>query len=757
MLKEINTIRWLKHLFLGIVIGLTGAIVHLSPAGLWMEEKFGLYWLFHLRGTVAAPDNVVVVAIDQPSASRFNLPMTPQLWPRELHARLIEKLIQAGASIIVFDLIFDTPSAIAAYDQKLALSMKTAGNIVLVERLVYEDSALSTDANEKNYNRMVKEGPIPLLPLIADAVQAHAPFPLPKKERVNHYWVFKTDAGDMPTIPTVVLQIFALPLYEDFIRLLRTVNPAYAAQLPNNKNMADIEDLIFTLRDLFLNDPDLAHRLKTELNRDANLNSIQRNTLHALLNAYSGNDTRYLNFYGPPRSIQTIPYHQVLYPDENKITGQSRAMNFQDKVIFVGFSAATQPEQDIVRDDYHTVFSNPDGLYISGVEIAATAFANLLENKPIRTFPLMGSVGILFVLGLGLGIIFMLLSNQSAVVASIALVLLYAGSVYYFFKELSVWLPLINPVFLQLPLAFFGAITLKYDEEKLESQQLKKAFGYFLPDRVVNDIVRNSGTMALNNQLVYGACLATDAEAYTALAEKMEPQQLGQLMNSYYAVLFEPVKQHNGTVSDVVGDAMLAIWAKTSASSDLRKDACLACLDIAAAIERFNHTPNQPHLPTRMGLHFGEMLLGNIGALHHFEYRAVGDIVNTTSRIQGVNKYLGTRLLVSGQVITGLDEFLIRPLGDFLLTGKSTPVNLFELIAHKQSASQMQLWLCETFSCALKAYQDQQWTEACDGLYKILDMIPDDGPSKFFLNLCKKNESVPPIDSWNSIIRIETK
>ncbi len=151
------------------------------------------------------------------------------------------------------------------------------------------------------------------------------------------------------------------------------------------------------------------------------------------------------------------------------------------------------------------------------------------------------------------------------------------------------------------------------------------------------------------------------------------------------------------------------------------------------------------------------MLLGNIGALHHFEYRAVGDIVNTTSRIQGVNKYLGTRLLVSGQVISGLDEFLIRPLGDFLLTGKSTPVNLFELVAHKQSANQLQLWLCETFSSVLKAYQNQQWTEACDGLYKILDKIPEDGPSKFFLNICKKKQSAPSVDAWNSTIRIGTK
>ena len=70
------------------------------------------------------------------------------------------------------------------------------------------------------------------------------------------------------------------------------------------------------------------------------------------------------------------------FDEENVTKNLPEGIDFKNKVVFVGFSGATQPEQDIVRDDYHTVFSNPNGLFISGVEIAATAFANLLENKP---------------------------------------------------------------------------------------------------------------------------------------------------------------------------------------------------------------------------------------------------------------------------------------------------------------------------------------------------------------------------------------
>ena len=125
-------------------------------------------------------------------------------------------------------------------------------------------------------------------------------------------------------------------------------------------------------------------------------------------------------------------------------------------------------------------------------------------------------------------------------------------------------------------------------------------------------------------------------------------------MNRYYAVLFEPVKRHGGLVQDVVGDSMLAIWATTEPDASLRNRACLAALDIAAAVDRFNADSGRLALPTRIGLHSGRLLLGSVGAMDHYEYRAVGDIVNTATRLEGLNKHLGTRMLVSADVLEGL-------------------------------------------------------------------------------------------------------
>ena len=115
----------------------------------------------------------------------------------------------------------------------------------------------------------------------------------------------------------------------------------------------------------------------------------------------------------------------------------------------------------------------------------------------------------------------------------------------------------------------------------------------------------------------------------------MEPAELGALMNRYYGVLFEPVKRHGGLVQDVVGDSMLAIWATTEPDASLRSRACLAALDIASAVDRFNATSGRFALPTRIGLHSGRLLLGSVGAIDHYEYRAVGDIVNTATRLEG--------------------------------------------------------------------------------------------------------------------------
>ncbi|HNP26846.1 MAG TPA: adenylate/guanylate cyclase domain-containing protein, partial [Nitrosomonas sp.] len=678
--------KYVRQILLGIITGLLGMVIYITPQGWSLEEEYGLYWLFQLRGTMPPPNEVIVVAIDRPSASQMGLSVTPNFWPwpRNLHANLIDQLAQAGAQVIVLDLIFHTTGTVPEHDQQLTKAIRNAGNVIIVERLYTEQLDFTNDENEAFQLKLIKEKSIPLLPEISDAVLSHAPFPLPDKPRINAYWVFKPGTGDAPTIPAIVLQAFTLKIYDDFIALLQKVHNIDTAQLPLDQGrIKDLESLVFSLRHLFLNQPEIKLKLLSELRRSPSLDERKKQLIQILINLYTGYEAHYLNFYGPPRSIETIPYYQFLQSakgDEKSL--KTVLERVKGKVVFVGLSSTTQSENEQIRDAYHSVFTDPDGVKISGVEIAATAFANLLKNKPVRPFPYAGSMGLLFIMGLTLGVIFPLLSSRNLMAVSVVLAVAYVAFAWLLFKQASIWLPLITPLFIVIPSAIFGAIILKYLAARHERDQLLELFGQFTPERVVGDLTRHVNTNLHKDELVFSACLFTDVKGYTTLAETMDVRQLRLLMDEYFDILSRSVNQNNGVVSEKIGDAILAIWEVTSASKTLRDEACKAGLAIVENVNQFNHDRNHPALPTRIGIHCGELLITKFGSgfRNNYIYRVIGDLVNTTSRIEGANKYLGTNLLVTSEVLDGIDHFLTRPLGSFKFAGKSLPVSLSELI-----------------------------------------------------------------------------
>ncbi|MGE5137982.1 MAG: adenylate/guanylate cyclase domain-containing protein, partial [Rudaea sp.] len=507
------------------------------------------------------------------------------------------------------------------------------------------------------------------------------------------------------------------------------------------------------LRNALAKDPTLARRMAEDLGSRVGPKRApaERRLRASLLRLYSGDDGRYLDYYGPPRTVKTLPYYQALR------SPQPVDLSVRGKAVFVGFSAALPSEQDPIRDDYRTVFSRPDGLDLSGVEIAATAFANLVEDREVRPIEFPWNLFLFLSWGFVLGVVCRSVRTAAAVACVVLAGVIYALTARHQFAAAGLWLPLVVPLCLQPAAAMFGGLWLRYREAGGERELIKRIFGYYLPEHVVDRLARSVGPMTSDNQVVFGVCLATDAERYTTLSETMEPNQIAALMNDYYAALFEPVERHGGIVSDVVGDAMLAIWAGSSAERSLRNRACHAALDIAEAVRKFGAGGERSMIPTRIGLHSGRMLLGNIGASRHFEYRAVGDIVNTATRIEGLGKYVGSRLLVSEDVLDGLDEFLARPLGSFLLAGKTQPVRVSELLVRRVDAGDPHEWLCRRFALALDAYREQRWIEAGEILAEILAAFPEDGPAWFFLRRCEHLAAHPPQGPWDPTIRFEAK
>jgi adenylate cyclase len=480
---------------------------------------------------------------------------------------------------------------------------------------------------------------------------------------------------------------------------------------------------------------------------------FKRRMLSSLITMYGNTDSPYLNYYGPPGTITTVPFYQVIQARDGAGETPSRPA-LRGKMVFVGLSELLEFEQ---KDGFYTVFSQEDGRDISGVEIAATAFANLWEDRSVRPLGPAAYIALLFLWGLAIGVLCRFLPAPQAALVVTVLGLSYLFFAKYQFMSAGRWCPLVSPLFIQTTVAFFGAVLWKYVDANRERQNIKKAFGYYLPEEVVDGLAKNISDLDAGRRLVHGVCLCTDVEHYSTLAETMEPEELGKLMNNYYETVFKPVRHHGGHISDVVGDSMMALWVSVNPDALLRDKACWAAVDIRRAIHQFNRVHEGRQLHTRIGVHSGPILLGNVGAMDHFEYRPVGDMVNTAARIEGLNKHLGTRILVSDEALTQLGGFLSREVGAFLLAGKTKPLIVHELVCPLMEADALTKRHCALFQEALHHFRGRQWDEAAEKYHVLVRESGADGPSRFYLNLCDRFRNNPPDESWDGVVRMEEK
>ncbi len=702
-----NCVKNLKCCLSALLIGAIGALLCLTDASrLYLEEGLGLSCLFRLRGELSAPENVVIISIDRASAEILRLPENPENWPRSFYARLIDKINQQNPAVIAFNIYFGEARN-KEDDELLAKAMNGHENIILSS---YIKQLPSLDQNHTdNYERIID--PIAVLD---EAALAAAPFPLRKNaDPVKQFWTYRQSAGDIPTFPATTFQHYVFKeVYPEILHLLEQINPHFYAELPKNfpHNTGEFNALeIFQqIQTTFSNDPSLSKKI-VDLLKTTHYGTPKNRLINAWLSFLVSNDSLYLNHYGKPGTVTTIPFYQALVMDI------LHPHLFRNKVVLVGYSEDIEPEKN---QGFYTSFSGQQS--VSAVEIAATATANLIENSWLKPLSLNAQVLLIVIWSLLLSAVFRFSSYKNALVLAIALGVAYGMFTYYRFVSANAWLPWVIPTLQTLSVIGWETLTHIF--------KIKKVSERYLPEGVFEKNTQNPDAMHQYGTLMYGVCMATDAGQYTTLSETMSPSDLNVLMNNYYAAMFPKVKKHQGIISDVIGDAMLALWAKPFLSRQVRINACLAALAIRSAINEFNRS-GLYQLPTRLGLHYGEMRLGNVGAIDHYEYRAIGDCINTATRIEGLNKILGTQILVSSAVIQGLSDFISREIGVFILKGKTQPLTIFELLDHNQD------WqpLIVAFNQALMLFRNQQWVMAKQAFQAIQKDYPQDGPTRFYL------------------------
>ncbi|THD38040.1 MAG: adenylate/guanylate cyclase domain-containing protein [Sphingomonas sp.] len=210
------------------------------------------------------------------------------------------------------------------------------------------------------------------------------------------------------------------------------------------------------------------------------------------------------------------------------------------------------------------------------------------------------------------------------------------------------------------------------------------ALGRYLPRDVASAILRDPSQLSLHGERTTIFALFSDLEGFTKLTHAVPPETTAVLLNNYLDRLSGIVLAHGGTVDKFVGDAVVAFWGAPIARPDDGDRALAAAIAMVEAGEAFRRAPPADCPPvgrTRVGLHRGEAIVGNFGGEGRMQYTALGDAMNTASRLESANKSLGTRALVSAEAAAAMTDPPLRPMGRITVRGRSTPIEVFEPIA----------------------------------------------------------------------------
>lgn len=216
-----------------------------------------------------------------------------------------------------------------------------------------------------------------------------------------------------------------------------------------------------------------------------------------------------------------------------------------------------------------------------------------------------------------------------------------------------------------------------------------RTFGAYVPRDLVRQLIAEGGTATLGGQRRALSVMFSDVEGFTRLAEGMDPEQLMRIASAYFDQLTRVLQHEGATIDKYIGDAVMALWNAPRRDSQHVRHACravLAARAAAQALEADFAARGWPKLPTRFGLHTGEAVVGNVGSSDRMSYTAIGAMVNLASRLEGLNRHYGTRILVSGPVRDAAQPvFVFRSVDLVTVKGANEPVEVCELLGLSQS------------------------------------------------------------------------
>ena len=649
---------------------------------------FDLYQKTAPREAGDAP--IRIVDIDNKSLSKLG--QWP--WPRTVVAQLVDRLREAGAAVVAFDIVFAEPDRTSP---KLLLPLLAQNGVGTeeTERLL----AVVPDPDQRLAETL---GSVPVVTGFILTDRGETQLPLPKAgfafvgdDPLGHVDSFPSAVVNLPGLEAAAVGNGFLNQYLDWDHIVRRV--PLVLRLGDKPYPSLAAEALRVALDV-----------RGYLGRAAGANTENSFGEKTGLTAIRiGQQTVPTDAAGRVWLHYAVPRRDRFVSAADVLAGNFDPALFAGHIVLVGTSAG-----GVVNDMQAT----PIARDVPGVEIHAQLLEEILQGAFLVRPDWAVGAELLFTLLIGLGLILGLPrigALPSAVLGGVSVGVAFGGS-WLAFRNAQL---LIDPVYpwLVLTLVYLVGSLLGYLRTEAQQREIRGAFSHYMSPHFVAELAAHPEKLKLGGEARLMTIMFCDIRGFTSLSEKLDAVSLTQFMNSFLTPMTEIITERKGTIDKYIGDCIMAFWNAPLDDPDHVANAVGAAQAMRRKLVELNHlwqaeAAYQIFLPVRIGigLNTGECVVGNFGSQQHFDYSLLGDPVNLASRLEGLGKIYGIDLVIGEETAQRLGNPALIEVDLVAVKGKSEAGHIYTLppdqVAEEQFISQ--------HSALLGAYRRQDWASA---------------------------------------------
>jgi adenylate cyclase len=380
---------------------------------------------------------------------------------------------------------------------------------------------------------------------------------------------------------------------------------------------------------------------------------------------------------------------------------------FEGKIVLFGATAV----------GLYDMRSTPVGSVYPGVEVHANVIAGLLDGEfPYEPSWASGAnVAVLIVLGVMSVFIVPFIGPLAILLISLLMLVLVMALNLWVWSGYGLVLAIVAPLLL---IASIGTFDLAYGFliEARGRRQLKAIFGQYVPPDIVHEMNKNpGGNFAVEGESRELSVLFCDIRGFTTISESLAADELKKMLNFFFTPMTRIIFERRGTIDKYVGDMIMAFWGAPVMDIEHRRHAVLGALEMLEVLEALQPELRAHHWPPieiGIGINSGMMNVGDMGSEYRRAYTVIGDAVNLGSRLEGLTKYYGVRLIISESTAEGLDDFTLRCLDRVKVKGKNEPVDIYEPVGLSNILSDELVAEIADSNAAMEYYYAADWEQA---------------------------------------------